>query len=74
MTDELRKELTQILRQYDAIGSWWSYEKDKIPSEVKQYIATKNGFELEEFDHFCGDICQDMYSTCKPDISTGDFG
>ena len=74
MTDDLRKELTEIMRAYDAIGSWWSYDKEKIPSQVKQWIAIKYKFDLEKFDHMCGDITQDMYSTCKPDISTGDFG
>ena len=54
--------VNEAISKYDAAGSWWSYEKDAVPDDVKIEISTS----IKQFDKEAEKILSDRYTACKP--------
>ncbi len=65
MNDQLKNEVIAALEYYDCIGGWWSFQ-DKIPPDVKDYLAHKYNTTIEKIDDLSRDYCQDEYELCRP--------
>lgn len=63
--EELIQEVQKAVHLYECIGSWWTYE-DKIPAEVKQYLAKKYNTTIEEINQIAEKYVEPMYSDMKP--------
>lgn len=70
MSEELKTEVEKAVHLYECIGSWWNY-KNKIPTEVKQYLAKKYNSTVEEINQIAEKYVEPMYSDCKPQPLSG---
>lgn len=65
----LKEEIVKAVNDYNCLGSWWTYEPEKMPADIIRGLCGRYNVNEKEVHKIAYEYSGDVYSECKPDLN-----